>query len=184
MTAMRKTLRKTWITTPAICNPDIRIGMRKKALMGHRPQEIHQPRDFRIAMEHGERKYSYLTYKDIDWDAKYAPNTNLKSTKAHPRTNCTKYWPTCFYELRDGHVNLYAGFNYARNWEWYLDSPQNFNYTIIERNYLGRDYWASGGLRNAFLDLQRNTDTYTIRRSIHRYRTWAWCWIGSKTRTA
>jgi len=38
-------------------------------------------------------------------------------------------------KLKDGHVNLVSSFDRSRNWEWYLNSPENFYYSIIERHY-------------------------------------------------
>lgn len=40
-------------------------------------------------------------------------------------------------ELKDGHVNLQSSFNMFRYADWYLDYPQNFDQTIVDRNYLG-----------------------------------------------
>ena len=86
-----------------------------------------------------DEKYSYFTYKNIDWNAVYA--------KYRPRVKDGMKSEELFdimaemlFELRDGHVNLYSRFNVSRNWEWYLGYPQNYNSTIIERNYLGNDY--------------------------------------------
>jgi hypothetical protein len=86
-----------------------------------------------------DEKYSYFTYKNIDWNAVY--------TKYRPRVkngmrndSLFNVMAAMLYELKDGHVNLYSSFNVSRNWEWYLGYPQNYNNTIIERNYLGADY--------------------------------------------
>lgn len=40
------------------------------------------------------------------------------------------------YELRDGHVNLVSSFDRSRYWDWFLDSPENFYYSIVQRHYL------------------------------------------------
>ena len=54
-------------------------------------------------------------------------------------------------ELRDGHVNLSAPFDIARNWSWKEDYPTNFSDTL-QRRYLGTDYRISSGLRYRILD--------------------------------
>ena len=54
-------------------------------------------------------------------------------------------------ELRDGHVNIYAPFNTARNWSWHEDFPRNCSDTLI-RKYLDTDYRIAGGLQYRILD--------------------------------
>lgn len=54
-------------------------------------------------------------------------------------------------ELRDGHVNLSAGFDYGRNWSWKEDYPANFSDTL-QRRYLGTGYRISSGMKYRILD--------------------------------
>ena len=54
-------------------------------------------------------------------------------------------------ELKDGHVNLTSSFDYARNWSWHEDYPQNFS-DSLERRYLGTDYRYTCGLKYRILD--------------------------------
>ncbi len=56
-------------------------------------------------------------------------------------------------ELRDGHVNIGAAFDYGRNWSYFEDYPDNFRADIVE-NYLGRgnDYQIAAGLKYRILD--------------------------------
>ena len=86
-----------------------------------------------------DEKYAFFDYKDIDWDEvyqRYRPLVNNNMTEED------LFWVMndMLYELRDGHVNLVSDFDVARNWDWYLDYPANFNETILERNYLGKDH--------------------------------------------
>ena len=86
-----------------------------------------------------DEKYAFFDYKDIDWDEvyqRYRPLVNNNMTEED------LFWVMndMLYELRDGHVNLISDFDVARNWDWYLDYPANFNETILERNYLGKDH--------------------------------------------
>lgn len=86
-----------------------------------------------------DEKYSYFTYKNIDWNAiytKYRARIKDKMTQEE----LFDVMADMLYELRDGHVNLTSRFNVSRNWEWYLNYPQNFNFSVIERNYLGPDH--------------------------------------------
>lgn len=54
-------------------------------------------------------------------------------------------------ELRDGHVNLSAAFDYGRNWSWKEDFPINFSDTL-QRKYLGTDYHIANGMRYRIFD--------------------------------
>lgn len=54
-------------------------------------------------------------------------------------------------ELKDGHVNLSAAFDLARNWSWKEDYPSNFSDTL-QRKYLGTDYRISCGLKYRILE--------------------------------
>lgn len=81
-----------------------------------------------------DQEYSFFTFKSIDWDRVY--------TEYRPRVNADMSERELFdllaemlFELRDGHVNLRSPFDLSRNWEWYLDSPENFNGSLLERNY-------------------------------------------------
>ena len=54
-------------------------------------------------------------------------------------------------ELKDGHVNLTAAFDVARNWSWKEDYPTNYSDTLIRR-YLGTDYKIASGIKYRILD--------------------------------
>jgi hypothetical protein len=78
--------------------------------------------------------YSFFRYKDIDWDNTYNQYRPLISDNMTP----VELFDVCaamLYELRDGHVNLVSSFDRSRYWEWYLERPENFSYSLIERNY-------------------------------------------------
>ena len=90
-----------------------------------------------------DEKYSYFDYKKIDWKAlrdKYRP----LALTAKDEVALFQVMNNMLYELKDGHVNLVSYFNISRNWEWYLDYPANFDYNIIERNYMRRNYEIAG----------------------------------------
>ena len=54
-------------------------------------------------------------------------------------------------ELRDGHVNLYSGFDVGRNWSWKEDYPTNFQDTLYNI-YIGTDYRIASGIAYRILD--------------------------------
>lgn len=81
-----------------------------------------------------DRHYSFFEEKGVDWDEKYEQYRQ----EIHPDMGPVELFDVCaamLHELRDGHVNLSSSFDRSRSWEWYLDSPENFYYSIIERNY-------------------------------------------------
>jgi len=95
-------------------------------------------------------RYAYFQIKNINWDSLgtvYRAPLSLQSSDEE----LFSAMDSLLYALRDGHVNLIAPFDINRNWEWYLNSPQNFNWEIVERNYLGRDHKIAGGIRYVYL---------------------------------
>jgi hypothetical protein len=95
-------------------------------------------------------RYAYFQEKNINWDSLgtiYRAPLSLASSDEE----LFSALDSLLYALRDGHVNLFAPFNITRNWEWYLGSPQNFNWEVLERNYLGRDHKIAGGIRYTYL---------------------------------
>lgn len=96
-------------------------------------------------------KYSFFTYKNIDWDSVYRvyrPQVHEKM----PDNELFTLMAEMLHVLRDGHVNLVSPFDVSRNWSWYLDYPQNYNPAILERNYLGNDFEITGPFLNKKID--------------------------------
>ncbi|MBL7816472.1 MAG: S41 family peptidase [Saprospiraceae bacterium] len=99
-------------------------------------------------------KYAFLDYKNINWDS--------VKTKWQPRVSDTmndvllfRVLDSMLYTLRDGHVNLYGAFNYSRNWQWYLNYPDNYDAYLLERNYYKGVQRYTGPLVNCFFDSNR-----------------------------
>lgn len=96
-------------------------------------------------------RYSFFEHKNIDWQgirtSYRAKVSNTISTKG-----LFDVLAEMLFELRDGHVNLNAGFDNSRNWEWYQDFPDNYDQNLIDSRYLGRDFWISGPLKHQFLN--------------------------------
>ncbi|MGB3619648.1 MAG: S41 family peptidase [Catalinimonas sp.] len=98
-----------------------------------------------------DRKYSFFGLKGVDWDEVYDRYRPRVQNGMNP-IELFDVLSEMLFELRDGHVNLRAPFDVSRHWEWYLNSPPNFNYDVIERNYLGDDHRRTGPLLNVAID--------------------------------
>lgn len=122
----------------------------EKALLDEDPQNDPQS-NFDILWKTVDEKYSFFELKNINWDSIYShydPMVNANTSEE----DLFAIMDSMLYTLRDGHVNLVSNFNVSRNWEWYLNSPPNFNYDVVERNYLGPNYRISGGLKYSIID--------------------------------
>lgn len=96
-------------------------------------------------------RYVYFEYKGVDWDSMY----NVYRPKVHEdlsNDSLFRVMSDMLYPLRDGHTNLITGFDVSRNWSWYLDRPQNFDFETLERNYLGENYRITGPFINTVFD--------------------------------
>lgn len=96
-------------------------------------------------------RYAYFTVKDIDWHevkGRYQPRVR----DGMPEKELFNVLAEMLFELRDGHVNLTSDFDRSRNWEWFQDYPMNYNQGIVDRHYLGRDFWITGPLLNQVID--------------------------------
>lgn len=98
-----------------------------------------------------DQKYSFFTEKNIDWDSVYAVYRPQISDDMSLR-ELYDVLADMLFELRDGHTNLITAFNFSRNWTWFLNYPQNFNFTNIQRHYLSDRYEITGPLTNDWLN--------------------------------
>ena len=99
-------------------------------------------------------KYTFLDFKKINWDSV----KNVWQPRVSDTMNDAvmfRVLDSMLYTLRDGHVNLYASFNFSRNWQWYLNAPDNYDPYLVERNYLRGIQRFTGPLTNCFLDSNR-----------------------------
>lgn len=101
-----------------------------------------------------DEHYCFFEYKQheygLDWDEVYH--------KYKVRMNDQMTEPQLFEvlcdmlaELRDGHVNLSASYDYGRYWTWQEAFPKNYS-DSLERKYLGTDYKISSGISYRVLD--------------------------------
>lgn len=89
---------------------------------------------FDEAWTFADKRYAFFGFKDVDWDsvrALYRPMVQQDM----PPEDLFDVLDRAFYTLRDGHVNIRAPFDRSRNWTWYLDHPQNFDASLLERFY-------------------------------------------------
>lgn len=103
-----------------------------------------------------DEHYCFFPHKaeayGLDWNEvkeRYAPAVSSKMTNRQLFEVLSKMT----YELRDGHVNLYAAHDVARYGDWFDNYPMNFS-DSLERKYLGRasDYKVAAGLKYRILD--------------------------------
>ena len=100
-----------------------------------------------------DERYCYFEEKGVNWleiKEKY-------SRQIYDEMSDEELFAVCAQmigELKDGHVNLVAPFDMSRYWDWYLDFPPNFNYAIIERNYLTKNFVSTSGASASILDAE------------------------------
>ena len=101
-----------------------------------------------------DEHYCFFEYKQheygLDWNQVY----NKYKVRAKENLNREQLFEVLtdmLAELKDGHVNLSAAFDYGRYWSWYEDYPSNFSDTL-QRIYLGTDYRIASGLKYTILD--------------------------------
>ncbi len=117
-----------------------------------KPDEKNTPsNNFNLLWTEINEKYSLFDIKQICWDDIYTKYYPMIDDNMHD-TSLFNVMDKMLYELQDGHVNLSSFFNISRNWDWKLNSPPNFNWDIIERNYLKKDYKITGPFRNKEID--------------------------------
>lgn len=93
-----------------------------------------------------DTRYCYLDYKNINWDSIYTVY-HAKLSGIKTRYDLFDLLGDMLAELKDGHVNLYSGFDVSRYWKWYTDYPSNFDMDLIKSDrYLGENYRIAGSL--------------------------------------
>ena len=80
-----------------------------------------------------DKQYAFFTYKHIDWNNVYQTYRPLVTNDMTDKA-LFKVMSDMLYLLKDGHTNLVSPFDVSHNWGWYLSSPSNFDFDIIERN--------------------------------------------------
>jgi len=91
-------------------------------------------------------KYSFFEYKGIDWNSVY----HEYRAQIYPEMKQGELFyvlADMMNELQDGHVNLTAPFDYSR-YLFKYDAPENFNFRLLQDNYIGWEYRVTGSLIN------------------------------------
>ena len=97
-----------------------------------------------------DESYCFFDYKNIDWDEVYQ-KYSVQITDSINRFQLFDVLGKMLAELEDGHTNLISTFNVSRFWNWHENYPDNFN-SVVQRKYLGTDYFIAGGLRYCILE--------------------------------
>lgn len=97
-----------------------------------------------------DRGYSFFDYKHIDWDSVH----NVYRPQVFDGMSDQELFDVCdemLFTLKDGHVNLRAGFATSYFHDFYLDHPANFNRELLEREYWGQPQ-ITGPLTHTIID--------------------------------
>lgn len=95
-----------------------------------------------------DTRYCFLDEKNINWDSIYHVYNDRLVNDTINEIVFFDAMAEMLAELKDGHVNLYSGFDRSRYWNWFLDYPANFSGSIINGDrYLGRNHRSVNGLR-------------------------------------
>lgn len=108
--------------------------------------------NFEYLWRTADEKYSFFEYKNIDWDAVYQ---EYRPQISNDMSNFQLFnvLKNMLNELEDGHVNLTAPFDVSR-YTFKFFAPENFNFRLLQDNYIGWDYRITGPLINT--EFQRN----------------------------
>lgn len=113
------------------------------------PPDNTNSENFDLLWEVMNERYSLFEYKKIDWDS----IRNVYRPLALQAQNDIELYDVLagmLNTLRDGHVNLRTPFDISRFFP-YLGSPANYNFDVLEQNYLG-EYRFTGFLLNQEID--------------------------------
>lgn len=121
----------------------------EKGLIEPSPANTPQ-QNFEVLSETIEARYSFLALKKLNWDSIHSAFSSRIIPNMSDEALFTEL-DSMLFLLEDGHVNLVSPFNLGRNWNWYLNYPDNFNYEIVERHYLGAKHRRSGGFQYTIL---------------------------------
>ncbi|MDN5201461.1 S41 family peptidase [Fulvivirgaceae bacterium BMA10] len=95
-------------------------------------------------------RYVFFDYKGIDWDSIYQIyRPQIQNTMTDQAL--FDVMEEMLGLLRDGHVNLRSGFDVSFYDGFYKGHPENFDFQLLEENYLG-NYKITGSLINDIID--------------------------------
>ncbi len=101
-----------------------------------------------------DERYCFLDYKQheigLDWQQTHDKYRGRISGDMK-RNQLFEVLAEMLGELHDGHVNLSAPHDLARNWSWFENYPTNLSDSLLRR-YMGTNYKISSGLKYRILD--------------------------------
>ena len=98
-----------------------------------------------------DTKYCYIEDKSINWAAMhYEYIAKAKELKQGDQVALFDLCASMLDSLKDGHVNLYSGFDVSRNTAWYDTFPANYD-SKLQALYL-HDYRVAGSLYYCTVD--------------------------------
>jgi hypothetical protein len=104
--------------------------------------------NFRTLWEIIDTRYCFLDSKNINWDSVYTVYESRLTNDTVSEMRFFDAMGEMLGVLKDGHVNLYSGFDRSRYWKWFTDYPANFSSSLIfSDRYLGDNYRSVNGLR-------------------------------------
>ena len=99
-----------------------------------------------------DEHYCFFKEKGVDWDsvhAVYARQVDGDMTNAQ----LLEVLGNMLATLKDGHVNLFASFDYSRYWGFHENYPGNYSDSLVNK-YLGTDYRIASGMKYRILNDQ------------------------------
>lgn len=105
-----------------------------------------------------DQRYCYFEEKGIDWDSIHQVYLPYAKDSIDNPVKFLSLLDRMLDNLKDGHVNVYAPFNTTRYSKWYDDYPTNFDAGLVQKYYLGTNYWTTSGMQ--YLCFSRDTVAY------------------------
>ena len=94
-----------------------------------------------------DQRYCYFAEKHINWDSIYQVYKPLVRDSIDNPVKFLSLLDEMLDNLQDGHVNVYAPFNTTRYSKWYDEYPVNFDANLLQKYYLGNNYWSASGMQ-------------------------------------
>ena len=149
-----KTWRREWQHTLFIILYSLFMSMSLSSCVDEEEFDDTPRGNFEALWKIMDEHYCFFDFKQheygLDWDAVHE-KYRVRVNDGMSRSQLFEVLAAMLSELRDGHVNLSASHDFARNWSWFEDYPTNFSDTL-ERRYLRTDYRIASGLKYRILD--------------------------------
>ncbi|PLX06952.1 MAG: peptidase S41 [Marinilabiliales bacterium] len=94
-------------------------------------------------------RYAFLEYKSVNLDSIYTVYA-ARINNDMSEDSLFNVLGDMLNELRDGHVNLFSSFNVSL-YDITMLGPVNVNTRILKENYLGNDYYTTGGFVHDYI---------------------------------